>query len=122
MTIGTRLRSGRERLEISQPELGRLCGWRDAKQRIPNYETGIRVPRIPDLHKLAGALGVPVEWLAFGTDPGASLSEQERYLLQHWREALPAMRSAGLAVLTAPSLEDSSEDETPRLPPPSPRS
>lgn len=99
MSISERIRSTRQTLGLTMDELAQRCGWKGAKQRISNYESGDRTPRIPDLHKLAAALDRPVEWLTFGDKGYTGVVSDERELLALWREAPPESQQAILALL-----------------------
>lgn len=64
--IGGRIRHFREAAELSRTELMSRCGWTGAPSRIGNYELGKNMPSIPDLTRIAHALGVEFDQLAFG--------------------------------------------------------
>jgi len=58
-TLGERIRALREERDLTQAELAKQCGWDSAGQgRIGNYEKNRREPSLPDLRKIAAALGV----------------------------------------------------------------
>jgi len=99
MELKDRIRYARTTQELSLDEVGRRCGWADAKQRIANYESGLRTPRLPDIQKLASALGCPPEWLAFGVESGTALSAEERSLLAVWRRSDAEVRAVLLRLL-----------------------
>jgi transcriptional regulator with XRE-family HTH domain len=61
-----RIRAAREKLGITQQELGRLCGF--GVNQISRYETGTREPSAIGLSKIAIALGVSMEYLIGLTD------------------------------------------------------
>ena len=62
MTTGERIRCAREQANLTQEELGKLCG--TTKQTIYKYETGI-ITNIPldRIEAIAAALNVPAEQL-----------------------------------------------------------
>lgn len=62
-----RLIVARERAGLSQTELGQLCDM--APTQVSRYESGRAVPRRAAMVRLAEALKVPMDWLAFGSDP-----------------------------------------------------
>ena len=68
MTIGDRIRRAREARELTQRDLAAACGWESESPqgRISHYETNRREPSLADLAKIAKALNVTVEHLAFG--------------------------------------------------------
>lgn len=63
--VGNRLREARERLGISQKQLGIKAGLDPsvASPRINQYETGKHVPDIRTAQRLAEVLGVPAPYL-----------------------------------------------------------
>ena len=63
--VGGRLREARERLGISQKQLGIKAGLDPsvASPRINQYETGKHVPDIQTAQRLAEVLGVPAPYL-----------------------------------------------------------
>jgi transcriptional regulator with XRE-family HTH domain len=63
--VGTRLREARERLGISQKQLGIKAGLdlSVASPRINQYETGKHVPDIQTAQRLAEVLGVAAPYL-----------------------------------------------------------
>ena len=63
--VGSRLREARERLGISQKQLGIKAGLDPsvASPRINQYETGKHVPDIQTAQRLAEVLGVPSPYL-----------------------------------------------------------
>ena len=63
--VGSRLREARERLGISQKQLGIKAGLdlSVASPRINQYETGKHVPDIQTAQRLAEVLGVPAPYL-----------------------------------------------------------
>ena len=63
--VGHRLREARERLGISQKQLGIKAGLDPsvASPRINQYETGKHVPDIQTAQRLAEVLGVPAPYL-----------------------------------------------------------
>jgi transcriptional regulator with XRE-family HTH domain len=63
--VGHRLREARERLNISQKQLGIKAGLDPsvASPRINQYETGKHVPDIQTARRLAEVLGVPAPYL-----------------------------------------------------------
>lgn len=71
MTIGQRVRMAREKRCMSQRRLGAAAGM--SETYVFQLEGGkdgrselIKSPTLETLEKLAAALDVPVEWLAFG--------------------------------------------------------
>lgn len=63
--VGNRLREARERLGISQKQLGIKAGLDPsvASPRVNQYETGKHVPDIQTAQRLAEVLGVPAPYL-----------------------------------------------------------
>jgi transcriptional regulator with XRE-family HTH domain len=91
-----RLRQARERLGISQIELGRRAGLDPsvASPRINQYEQGQHVPHHATARRLAEVLGVPTAYL-FAED------EQLAKLLLLWSEMSPAERKKLLKTVEA---------------------
>jgi Zn-dependent peptidase ImmA (M78 family)/DNA-binding XRE family transcriptional regulator len=58
--IGSRIRQAREAIGYSQEELGRQLGYSAAA--ISYFETGVRKIKIDDLHRIARALGKPIDF------------------------------------------------------------
>lgn len=65
--IGDRIAEARQKAGLSQAELGQVADV--AQTQISRYESGRAVPRRAVLARLAEALRVPLEWLAFGEGP-----------------------------------------------------
>lgn len=63
-TLGARIRRQRKQLMLSQGEVARRLGFKDANT-VKNYEQG-RIPRGDILERLAGVLGVSSRWLLTG--------------------------------------------------------
>lgn len=95
-TIGARLRLERERLGLSQTELGERCGVQKRSQI--NYEKDERAPDATYLVGLAGA-GGDVNFVLFGRMSPASLSAEEQRVIALYRLAGPAVRRAVLGAL-----------------------
>lgn len=68
MSVGIRIKEKREAMDMTQEELGRLCG--TTKQTIFKYESGV-VTNIPlsRLEKIADALGVSQAYLMGWEEP-----------------------------------------------------
>ena len=73
-TFGSRLRTARNKLGLTQPGLALKCGW-ESQSRISMYERDVRQPSHRDLTLLAKILGVSVEWLLTGKEPKATPAE-----------------------------------------------
>ena len=65
-TFDDRLRKALNDKNITQRQLARMTGLNESL--ISSYCRGIRMPRIKNARILACALGVTVEWLAFGME------------------------------------------------------
>lgn len=59
--LGKRLRIVRERLGLLQHQLAKKSGLTEAA--ISHFETGRRIPSAKNLIKLAGSLGVSIDYL-----------------------------------------------------------
>jgi transcriptional regulator with XRE-family HTH domain len=86
-TFALRLTQARERVGISQAELGRRAGLDPsvASPRINQYEKGLHIPHYATAKRLAEVLGVPAAFL-FTED------EQLAEFLLLWAEMSPSER------------------------------
>jgi SOS-response transcriptional repressor LexA len=75
MEFKDKLRAARKKAKLSQPALAMLCGW-ESQSRISNYETGERIPVLPDLMLIAKALKISLAELA---DPEYLPSESNAF-------------------------------------------
>lgn len=66
-TLGSRIQRLRKQKRLSQKKLAQACGW-ESQSRIGNYESGLRMPSIPDLQLIAPALGVSLSDLLEGIE------------------------------------------------------
>lgn len=99
--VGARLRSERERLGLTQQQMGEAGGVSVISQR--HYEAGRRVPDAEYLCRVA-ALEVDLLFVLRGTRAiGQRLESDEAELLRLWRAASPALREAAMRVLGAPA-------------------
>ncbi len=72
MLLGVRLKELRKRKGLTQDELARKVHL--TKSAISYYENNLRIPTVPNLHELAGALGVSYDFL-MGNDKLATIDE-----------------------------------------------
>lgn len=72
-TIASRIIARRAELGISQNRLAMQS--KVAPAQISRYEAGVNKPSIPTIGKLAEAMDVPFEWLAYGDESRFSLAE-----------------------------------------------
>lgn len=81
--IGERLKALREKKNISQAQLSKMCGWATAS-RIGNYELGTRNIGVDDAVVLARILDTSPSYLLFGDEEnrGQELPEKQRRMLQ----------------------------------------
>jgi transcriptional regulator with XRE-family HTH domain len=81
--IGERLKALRERKNISQAQLSKMCGWATAS-RVGNYELGTRNIGVDDAVVLARILDTSPSYLLFGDEEnrGQELPEKQRRMLQ----------------------------------------
>lgn len=100
IALGRRIALARAKIDMSQDTLARLVGV--SKGAIGQYEIGLSTPRAPKFERLAGALGVTVEWLLTGDEPdekARAQTQNELAALQLIR-ALPVdQQAAALAML-----------------------
>ncbi|EHD22627.1 MULTISPECIES: transcriptional regulator [Brenneria] len=99
--IGERLREERERLGLSQPAMGEIGGVKKLTQL--NYEKGERFPDASYLAALA-KFGLDVQYVVTGVRASAALPDDELELINNYRAAPLAVKSAVLAALTAGSV------------------
>lgn len=81
--IGERLKALREKKNISQAQLSKMCGWATAS-RVGNYELGTRNIGVDDAVVLARILDTSPSYLLFGDEEnrGQELPEKQRRMLQ----------------------------------------
>lgn len=90
MTPGERLKQAREQANLSQTDLGLLCGWsgESARARISNYERGKRAISADVAKIMAKILNINPSWILFGKVNYEIKSEQKRLLV---RENIPVV-------------------------------
>ncbi|MBJ9298955.1 helix-turn-helix domain-containing protein [Citrobacter freundii] len=97
-SIGERLKEERVRLGLSQAALGEIGGVR--KQAQLNYEKGERNPDSAYLSAIA-KFGADIQFIVTGTRSAESLSQDEKELINLFRQAPLAVKAAALAALNA---------------------
>lgn len=101
VSIGDRIRSERQRLDLNQTELGERGGVTKKTQML--YESGERFPDAAYLAAVSTA-GVDVRYVVTGlrdSPPPPTLTSEERVLLDTFRALEPAMRKRILAFVLA---------------------
>ena len=101
MDIGFRLRRERERMGLSQEAFAALASVKKMAQW--NYEKGDRSPDAKYLAAIAAA-GVDVRYVLTGELSAASLSSDEKQLLELFRAAPLAVKMAAVGALQGASL------------------
>lgn len=91
MDIGDRLREERERLGLTQEQLGEAAGVRKLAQH--KYEKGERPPNVRYLSEAAAA-GVDVLYVITGARGGVVLTREETALVDNFRHSPPEARKA----------------------------
>lgn len=102
-SIGFRLRKERERLGHSQSELAELAS--TTRKTQFNYETDARRPDADYLAAVA-AVGIDVLFVLTGSPEGVPpvlLTDEEKELLLHFRNAPDAVRRAAVGALLSAS-------------------
>ncbi|EFI60728.1 MULTISPECIES: helix-turn-helix transcriptional regulator [Comamonas] len=101
MSLHERFKAERERLGLTQPQIAVLTSV--GKTTVINWEKGASSPTAVQLEVLAklgmDALYVVTGNYAGGVPPAPSLKDDERLLLDYYREAQPAVRKAAMAAL-----------------------
>ncbi len=92
--IATTLKDLRHEAKLSTQELGELIG--KAAPTIAAWERGRGQPDADRMKQLADIFGVPIGYF-YGED--LKLTEDEKSLVEVWREATPEGRTAALAVM-----------------------
>lgn len=83
----TRLREAREACDLTQEQLAHLVGY-SKKQAISNLEQGKRGVTTVQVERIAAALGITPQWLAFGSEgQGGDASSSAGSRLRAAREA-----------------------------------
>ncbi|OAQ15008.1 XRE family transcriptional regulator [Bibersteinia trehalosi Y31] len=88
-TFGDRLKNEREKLKLTQEQLGAIGGVKRLAQA--NYENGKRQPDTTYLAEIA-KVGVDILYVILGTKANTTINEEELLLLQKFRNAEPAVR------------------------------
>ncbi|MEG0920642.1 MAG: helix-turn-helix transcriptional regulator [Comamonas sp.] len=111
ISIGERLKEEREALGKTQGDfasIAELAGVPGAtRQSQAKYEKGLAAPSAAYLSAMASA-GVDVRYVLTGDrefEPAPPLTAEEQVLLQYFRKAVPAVRTAALgALMGAPAI------------------
>lgn len=111
--VGARLRVERERLGMSQDEMGTRAG--KNKNTQMRYETGVNSPTAAYLHDLAD-LGVDIGYVLTGFP--TELHDEDAEMLARFRVASPEIRFALRMMLTAPKEAAASQSKTQANTPP----
>ncbi|MCR1838319.1 MULTISPECIES: helix-turn-helix domain-containing protein [Rodentibacter] len=88
-TIGNRLKNERERLGLSQTQLGAIGGVQ--KQSQLKYENGATYPNANYLNEVS-KVGIDILYVVLGTRANTTINEEEQLLLHKFRNADPAVR------------------------------
>ncbi|EHP5886606.1 helix-turn-helix transcriptional regulator [Salmonella enterica] len=112
--IGARLREERERVGLSQPEMGEVGGVTKLTQL--NYEKGERMPDAAYLSVLHESLGIDVSYILTGqrtpTPEGiVTVSQEEKALLENYRAMDKAAQLNMQAVSAAFAQANMKKDE-----------
>jgi transcriptional regulator with XRE-family HTH domain len=67
LEFGRRLKAMREKRGLSQDTLAKMSGWA-SNTRMSSYERGLNEPTLDEISRLATALGVHPEVLAYGAE------------------------------------------------------
>ena len=89
MSIGQRLKEERERIGLSQEQLGIVGGVKKLAQF--RYENGDTYPNAQYLTEVV-KIGIDVNYVLFGVRSNAALTSEEQQLLETFRAAPPVMR------------------------------
>lgn len=84
-----RLKNERERLKLTQEQLGAVGGVTKLSQF--NYENGKRTPDANYLSEVA-KVGVDIQYVLFGERANTAINDEELLLLHKFRNAEPAVR------------------------------
>ena len=105
MAIGQRLKEERERIGLSQEQLGIIGGVKKLAQF--RYENGETYPNAQYLAEVV-KIGIDVNYVLFGTRANNALTAEEEQLLATFRAAPPAVRQfmlGGIASSTGMKIE-----------------
>ena len=102
--LGERLKNEREKLGLSQEQLGAIGGVKKLAQF--RYESGETFPNAQYLTEVS-KVGIDVNYVLFGTRANNALTDEEQQLLAAFRAAPPVMRQFMLqgANVTAPTMK-----------------
>lgn len=95
-SIGERLKEERQRLGMSQTELGELGGV--LKQAQIKYEKGERFPDAAFLAAIAQA-GADIQYIVTGVKSSVALAPDERLLVERYRQSPQPLKDAALRVI-----------------------
>lgn len=87
--LGERLKNEREKLGLSQEQLGAIGGVKKLAQF--RYESGETFPNAQYLTEVS-KVGIDVNYVLFGTRANNALTDEEQQLLAAFRAAPPMMR------------------------------
>ncbi|EAW2469885.1 helix-turn-helix transcriptional regulator [Salmonella enterica] len=112
--IGARLREERERVGLSQPEMGEVGGVTKLTQL--NYEKGERMPDAAYLSVLHESLGIDVSYILTGQrtpkpEGIVTVSQEEKALLENYRAMDKAAQLNMQAVSAAFAQANMNKDE-----------
>ncbi|NNH95848.1 XRE family transcriptional regulator [Pasteurella multocida] len=88
-TVGERLKNEREKLKLTQEQLGAIGGVKRLAQA--NYESGKRIPDARYLAEIA-KVGMDIMYVLFGERANTAINDEELLLLHKFRNADPAVR------------------------------
>lgn len=100
--IGMRIKEQQQKLGMKQKDIIEKSGI--SKAAISNYISGLRVPDTEALYKISLALETSMEYLLIGKSTNENYTEEERQLLEAYRNAELDMKKAARKILDAPEL------------------
>lgn len=96
MNLGDRIKNARERAGLTQTDLAERVGVR--YQSVQQRESNATAPTREKMGRIAGALGVTVAFIEFGSDaveevsPAYGMTEEAREIARAWQELPDAKR------------------------------
>jgi transcriptional regulator with XRE-family HTH domain len=65
-----------------------------SKAALSNYLSGNRIPDTEAIYKISKELGTSIEWILTGESTNENFGEEERHLLQAYKNANPSIKEA----------------------------
>lgn len=101
-TLGKRIKYARERLRLTQGDLGKRVGIQP--QSVSQWESGIKAPSRENLKAVASILSISLQWLVYG-GPLPERHENDTLVPQPQMRARPMLSVADAAAKRQPDMQ-----------------